>query len=101
MERCRWDRIADARTWSFAGVTRESSPSVVATSPARQAGDHWFEPSIAHLENRHFERTSLIDPVIVDRFAVGVVVRSEGDELKALGAGLKGPRHRGRDAHCV
>ena len=35
---CRSDRVADARTWWFAGVTRESSPSVVATAPARQAG---------------------------------------------------------------
>jgi hypothetical protein len=43
----------------------------------------------------------LIDPVIVDRFSVGVVVRSKGDELEALGAGLEGSRYPGRDAYCV
>jgi hypothetical protein len=51
-EPCRTTYAADARTRRFAGVTRDASPSVVPTAPARQAGGHWFEPSIAHPAKR-------------------------------------------------
>jgi hypothetical protein len=82
------------------GRTAESETVAIVEHQLDKLWIAGFEPRIAGLGN-HLERTSRIDPVIVDRFAVGVIVRPEGDELKAFGAGLKGPRHPGCDAHCV
>ena len=41
-------RAQAAETAPCAGISSRWSPRVASTEPARQAGGHWFEPSIAH-----------------------------------------------------
>jgi hypothetical protein len=44
---------------------------------------------------------SSLDPAVIDRLAVGIVVRAEGDELETFRARFEGPCHLGRHANGV